>query len=51
MFRSLAAEVASLRSVKSHRREMVQKMIVGMGEAMSALEGGDEGLRVLTSVL
>ena len=30
---------------------MVRKMIVGMGEAMSALEGGDKGLQVLTSVL
>ena len=50
-FRSLAAEVAGLRGVKSHRREMVRKMIVGMGEAMSELEGGDEGMRVLTSVL
>ena len=49
--RSLAAEVASLRGVKSHRREMVRKMILGMGEAMGALEGGDEGLRVLTTVL
>ena len=48
---SLAAEVAGLHGVQSHRREMVRKMIVGMGEAMSALEGGEEGLRVLSSVL
>ena len=51
VFRSLAAEVAGLRGVKSHRREMVRRMIVGMGEAMSALEGGDEGPRILTIVL
>ena len=49
VFRSLAAEVAGLHGVKSHRREMVRKMIVGM--AMSALEARDEGPRVLTSVL
>ena len=30
---------------------MVRKMIVGMGEAMGEPEGGEEGLRVLTSVL
>ena len=40
-----------MRGVKSHRREMVRKMIVGMGEAMSSLQGGEEGLQVLTSVL
>ena len=40
-----------MRGVKSHRREMVQKMIVRMGEAMSSLHGGDEGLKVLTDVL
>ena len=44
-------EVAGLPGVKSHRREMVSKMIVGMGEAMGELEGGQEGLRVLTCVL
>ena len=49
--KSLAAEVAGLPGVKSHRQEMVRKMIVGMGEAMGGLEGSDEGLRVLTSVL
>ena len=51
VFRSLAAEVADMRGVKSHRKEMVRKMIVGMGEAMNSLQGGEEGLRVLTSVL
>ena len=51
VFRSLAVEVADMRGVKSHRREMVRKMIVGMGEAMSSLQGGEEGLQVLTSVL
>ena len=49
--KSLAAEVAGLPGVKSHRREMVRKMIVGMGEAMGELEGGEEGMRVLTCVL
>ena len=51
VFRSLASEVAAMRGVKSQRREMVRKMIVGMGEAMSSLQGGDEGLKVLTDVL
>ena len=49
MFRSLVAEVADMRGIKSHRREMVRGMVMGMGEV--ALEGGDEGLRVLSSVL
>ena len=30
---------------------MVHKMILGMGDAMCRLEGGDEGLRVLSSTL
>ena len=30
---------------------MVHKMILGMGDAMCGLEGGDEGLRVLSSTL
>ena len=40
-----------MRGVKLHRREMVQNMIVAMGEAMTSLHGGDEGLMVLTDVL
>ena len=51
MFWSLAAEVAEMRGVKSHKPEMVRKMVVGMGEAIGALEGGRVGLRVFTSVL
>ena len=47
----LAVEVASMPGVKLHRREMVRKKVVGMGEAMMHLEGGDEGLRALTGVL
>ena len=46
-----AVEVAHMPGVKLHRREMVRKMVVGMAKAMMHLEGGDEGLRVLTSVL
>ena len=30
---------------------MVRKMVMGMGEAMLNLEGGEEGLQVLTIVL
>ena len=37
MFRLLASEVAAMRGVKLHRKEMVQNMIVGMGEAMMSL--------------
>ena len=51
MWRSLALDVSTMRGVKLHRREMVRQMIVGMGEAMSCLQGGDEGLQVLTDVL
>ena len=51
VFRSLASEVAAMRGVKLHRQEMVKNMIVGMGEAMRSLQGGDEGLLVLTEVL
>ena len=40
-----------MRGVKSHRKEMVRKMIMGMGEAMTSLQGGEQGLRVLTSVV
>ena len=51
MFRSLASEVAAMRGVKFNRQEMVKNMIVGMGEAIRSLQGGDEGLLVLTEVL
>ena len=47
----LAEQVSLLPGVKCHRREMVHKMILGMGDAMCGLEGGDEGLRVLSSTL
>ena len=40
-----------MRGVKLHGREMVRNMIVGMGEAMRSLQGGDESLLVLTEVL
>ena len=47
----LAEQVSLLPGVKCHKREMVHKMILGMGDAMCGLEGGDEGLRDLSSTL
>ena len=47
----LAEQVSLLRRVKYHRRDMVHKMILGTGDAMCGLEGGDEGLRVLSSTV
>ena len=37
--------------VQLHWREMVRKMLVGMGAAMLRLEGGGASLQVLSSVL
>ena len=40
-----------MKGIKLHRRGMVRNLLMGMADAMSLLERGDQGLRILCSVL